>query len=299
MIQASEIAAFLSTPLHGPDLEIDRPRPLSQALPHSLLFTRKFDETLVERLNAASEVLVLATPEYAGRLAGSHILFEDPRLALARVLRRFFSPVEPAGVAASAIVDPSAHLSPGVSVGHYSVIGPGVEIGEATVIRNHVVISAGTRIGSRCLVKSHAVIGEEGFGMVFDEADMPMRIPHIGTVEIGDDVEVGAFCTIARGTLAQTVIGNFVKLDDHTHISHNDIIGEGTLVTAGAAISGGVTIGRRVWIGPNAAINNGLSIADNSLVGIGTAVMWPVQAGEHLSGNPGRVFWKASKPHRS
>jgi UDP-3-O-[3-hydroxymyristoyl] glucosamine N-acyltransferase len=205
---------------------------------------------------------------------------------------------QPAGIARTAIVAPSARIAPGVSIGEYAVIGPSVEIGEGTVIRHHVVIDEGTRIGCRCLIKSHAVIGEEGFGIEFDESDMPVHLPHIGRVVIGDDVEVGVFCTIARATLAETVIGNFVKLDDHVHIAHNVVLDEGVLITAGATICGSVRIGRRAWIGPNAAINNSLSMAENTLAGIGAVVMWPAEAGEHLVGNPARVTWQDSKPYR-
>jgi UDP-3-O-[3-hydroxymyristoyl] glucosamine N-acyltransferase len=219
MIRASEIADFLETPLHGPDVSIDRPQPLSRPLPNSLLFVKAFDARHLAALNLAKEVLVLAPPEYSGQLEPSHILTPRPRLAMARVLRKFFAVAQPAGIARTAIVAPSARIAPGVSIGEYAVIGPSVEIGEGTVIRHHVVIDEGTRIGCRCLIKSHAVIGEEGFGIEFDESDMPVHLPHIGRVVIGDDVEVGVFCTIARATLAETVIGNFVKLDDHVHIA--------------------------------------------------------------------------------
>jgi UDP-3-O-[3-hydroxymyristoyl] glucosamine N-acyltransferase len=297
MIPASEIAAFLREPLHGPDVQIERPRPLSDPLPHSLLFVKSYHPKWVPVLNSASDSLVIAAKEYEGRLEHTHILVSKPRLALARILQRFFQPEENTGIDATAVVAPSASLAEGVSVGPYSVIGPGVQIGAGTVVRNHVVISGSARIGCRCLVKSHAVIGEEGFGMEFDEADMPVRVPHIGGVVIGNDVEVGAFCAIARGTLGDTRIGDFVKLDDHTHVAHNVTIHDGAILTAGAVVSGSVTIGRRAWVGPNAAINNKLSVAENSLVGIGAAVMWSAKAGEHIVGNPGRPLWKSAKPH--
>jgi UDP-3-O-[3-hydroxymyristoyl] glucosamine N-acyltransferase len=288
MVNASEIAAFLGEPLLGPEVSVERPRPLSDPAPHSLLFAKKFRPDWVEVLNGVENSLVLACAEYAGHLRVSHILVASPRLAVARVLRKFFAPPAPSGIASDAVVDPSARLGRGVSIGHYSVIGEDVEIGDETVVAHHVVIAAGVRIGCRCLVKSHAVIGEEGFGIEFDEDDRPLRVPHIGGVKIGDDVEVGTHCAIARGTLGDTVIENHVKLDDHVHVSHNCRIGAATLVTPSAEICGSVQIGKRAWIGPNAVINTGVKIADRTLVGVGAAVLRPSRPGQHLFGNPAR-----------
>jgi UDP-3-O-[3-hydroxymyristoyl] glucosamine N-acyltransferase len=292
VVRASEIAEFLGEPLQGLDVNVEKPRPISQPATHSLFFVKKFRPDWAASLNAMQDSLVLATPEYAGHLRVSHILVSRPRLALARVLRRFFAPAPPVGdIAATAMVHPGARLGQRVSIGHYSLIGDSVDIGDDTVIAHHVVIARGSRIGRRCVIKSHAVIGEDGFGIEFDEDGRPLRLPHIGGVVLGDDVEVGALCTIARGTLGDTILEDDVKLDDHVHIAHNVRIGTRTLITACAEISGSVQVGKRVWVGPNASVNNNLKIADETLIGIGAVVLVSSERGEHLIGNPARALW--------
>jgi UDP-3-O-[3-hydroxymyristoyl] glucosamine N-acyltransferase len=290
MVRASVIAEFLGQKLHGPDVDIEKPRPISDRAPNSLLFAKKFRREWAAAINEADSSLALACPEYAGHLQVSHIIVPRPRLALARVLGRFFAPSPPAGIAPDAVVDPAARLGSDVAIGHYSVVGSGAVIGDGTVIANHVVIAPGARIGRRCLIKSHAVIGEEGFGIDFDETGRPVHVPHVGGVMLGDDVEVGAQCTIARGTLGDTVVEDDVKLDDHVHVAHNCRIGAGTVVTACAEISGSVQIGKRSWIGPNAAIINDVKIAEESLVGIGAVVVRANRRGQRLMGNPARPW---------
>lgn len=294
-VRASEIAEFLGEPLQGRDVNIEKPRPISQPAAHSLFFVKKFRADWAVALNAVQDSMVLAGPEYTGHLQVSHILVPRPRLALARVLKRFFAPVPAVGVAATAVVHPGARLGQRVAIGHCSVIGDSVEIGDDTVIAHHVVIAPGSRIGRRCVVKSHSVIGEDGFGIEFDEDGRPLRLPHIGRVVLGDDVEVGALCTIAKGTLGDTILEDDVKLDDHVHIAHNVSIGAGTLITACAEISGSVQIGKRVWVGPNSSVNNGLKIADETLIGVGAVVLLSSQRGEHLLGNPARSLWPAEE----
>jgi UDP-3-O-[3-hydroxymyristoyl] glucosamine N-acyltransferase len=293
-VHASEIAEFLEEPLQGPDVNIEKPRSISQPVAHSLFFVKKFRPDWVALLNSAQDSLVLAGPEYAGHLRISHILVSRPRLALARVMRKFFTPALPtAEVAATAVVHPGTRLGKRVSIGQYCVIGESVDIGDDTVIAHHVVIAPGSRIGCRCVIKSHAVIGEDGFGIEFDEDGRPLRLPHIGGVVLGNDVEVGALCTIAKGTLGDTILEDDVKLDDHVHIAHNVSIGAGTLLTACAEISGSVQIGKHVWVGPNASVMNGIKIADETLIGLGAVVIRSSQRGQRLVGNPARPLRQA------
>jgi UDP-3-O-[3-hydroxymyristoyl] glucosamine N-acyltransferase len=288
MLRASQLAVFLGVTLHGPDLEIEKPYPISESAAHGLYFVKRFRRRWVDALNSIPESLVLAGEEYAGLLCGSHLLVQNPRLAMARVLRQFFAPEISPQIASTASVHRNARLGQRVFIGEYSVIGDGAVIGDETVIGHHVVIAPGTRIGCGCVIKSHSVIGEEGFAFEFDEQKRPVRIPHLGRVILGDEVEIGALCTVARGTLGDTILEDEVKLDDHVHIAHNVRIGSRTLLTACAEVSGSVEIGRDVWVGPNATVNNGVKIADENLIGIGSVVLLSTQPGERLSGNPAR-----------
>lgn len=118
-------------------------------------------------------------------------------------------------------------------------LNKGVVVGAETVIENNVVVGAGVEIGARCVVKSGAVIGEDGFGFERDELGRPIRLIHLGSVVIGDDVEIGSLATVCRGTLGNTVIEDFAKIDDHVHIAHNVVVRTAALITACAEVSGG------------------------------------------------------------
>ena len=294
-VWASEIAGMLGLALVGPDVRVGGVSTVADAAHNTLLFVKKFRPDWVELLNGTDGVLVLATAEYAGALKASHMLSPNPRLDFARAMQRYFAPPAQTGIAATARIDPTARLGSGVSVGEYCVVGAGAEVGEGTILRNHVVVHAGTRIGRGCLIKSSAVIGEEGFGFEVDDDGIPVRLPHVGGVVIGNHVELGALTTVAGGTLSPTVVGDHVKVDDHVHIAHNVTIGRNTLITACAEISGSVHVGAGVWIGPQASVMNGISIGDGALVGLGAVVVRAVEPDMVVAGNPATPRRKRSE----
>jgi UDP-3-O-[3-hydroxymyristoyl] glucosamine N-acyltransferase len=225
----------------------------------------------------------------AGGLKGATIATPRPRLAFARAANRFFRAAVPARIDETARIHPSAQVAAGVAIGPNAVIGPEVVIGAGTEVRANVVIGPRVRIGARCVIKSNTVIGEEGFGVAKDEAGHNVRIPHFGSVVIGDDVEIGALNTVAAGTIDPTVVHDRVKTDDHVHIAHNCAVGEDTIITACAEISGSVSIGRDVWIGPNCSIINGVSLADGVFLGIGTVVSKSLTEKGVYAGVPARL----------
>jgi len=144
------------------------------------------------------------------------------------------------------------------------------------------------RVGSCFKVGTNTVIGGEGFGFAKD-GDKWIRMPHIGRVIIGDNVEIGSNCTIDRGCLDNTIIGNGVKIDNMCHIAHSCKIGDNTIITAGVIFSGSVTVGKNVWIAPNSTIKNGITIGDNAFIGIGSNVIKDVPEGATVYGNPARA----------
>ncbi len=110
------------------------------------------------------------------------------------------------------------------------------------------------------------------FGFDFEDNGTPIKIPHIGKVVIGNNVEIGANTTIAKATFDTTTIKNHVKIDDQVHIAHNCFIDEKTIITAQVILSGSVTIGKKCWIGPNASLIQKIKIEDNVLIGMGATV---------------------------
>ena len=289
---ASQIAEFLGLQLYGSNIEIDKPCSVNNISSNSVMFVKKFNHDLVELLNSYNDILVLAPDESDNELHCPYILTPNPRLSFAKVLQNFFSPKAVTGISPTAVIGDNVIMGINVSIGHYSVIGSNVTIRDNTEIRHNVVISDNTVIGKNCLIKSNTVIGEEGFGFERDEDGVPVRIPHLGKVEIGDNVEIGASVVIAKGTLDNTVVEKNAKIDDQVFIAHNVRIGENSMVIANSEISGSTKIGANCWIGPNSSIINGITIGDNVFIGLGAVVIKSVDSGLTVAGNPAKELRK-------
>jgi len=175
-------------------------------------------------------------------------------------------------------------------VGAFAVIEDGVVLGSGTRIGHHTVIGANTLIGPGSAVGSHTVIGSSGFGFEYELDQAWHRIPHVGGVQIGADVEIGSCVVIARGTIDDTVIEDQVKIDDHVFVAHNVRIGKNTLVVAGSELSGSVTVGEQCWIAPQVAVKNGVTIGANNTIGIGCVVLDDTPDNAVVVGNPGRIL---------
>lgn len=290
--RSSQIAGFLGAELLGPDIDVTQPCPVARASARTVVFARQLTPELALRLNGLAEVCVIVERESAAALTGTRIPVDNPRLAFARVVSEFFSPPPPVGIESTAVIGRECRLGQDVYVGHYTVIADGVEIGDRTVIEHHVCITGRVRIGSDCHIRSNSVIGGAGYGFERDPQGTPIRIPHVGGVRIGNDVEIGSLNAIARGTLDDTVIEDHAKLDDHVFIAHNVRVGRNAMVIAGAEVSGSVDIGDGAWIAPQATILNKVTIGAGATVGIGAVVIRDVAPGSVVVGNPARPLDK-------
>jgi UDP-3-O-[3-hydroxymyristoyl] glucosamine N-acyltransferase len=275
-VKASWLANQLNLPLIGADVDIERVRPGSRLTDASLTFSRTPVQAAVEGS------IVVIGPEEAAAEHITVLVSENPRLHFAVSLQILDQQIG----FQKAMADPIIH--PSVQIGAHTVIGRNVNIGENTVIEHHVVMTDGVVIGRNCRIKSGTVIGEDGFGFEREESGNPYRIKHLGSVRIGDDVEIGSLCTVCKGTLDDTVIGNHAKIDDHVHVSHNCQIKEGAIITAGTVLGGGTIVGRNAWMGLNATTMQKVKIGDNAFVGMGAVVIQDVNAGEKVFGNPAR-----------
>ena len=170
-----------------------------------------------------------------------------------------------AEIGATAVIGAGALIGERVRVGPGSVIGAGARIGEDTRLAARVTLYPGVRIGRRGLLHSGAVIGADGFGIAQDR-DGWVKVPQLGGVVIGDDVEVGANTTIDRGAIGDTVLEDGVKLDNQIQVGHNVRIGAHTAIAGCAGISGSTTIGKRCLIGGQVGIAGHLEIADDVIV---------------------------------
>ena len=181
----------------------------------------------------------------------------------------------------------------GVLIGENCKIFPGVfidhevSIGSNSTLFPHSVILNNVTIGKNCQIGAHSCIGQAGFGFERDHDGQSYRLPHVGGVIMGDNVEIGMLNTVASGTLSPTILESNVKTDDHVHIAHNCYVGSGSYIIAGAVLSGSVKIGCNNWISPNSTIINKTETGDNVTVGIGAVVLKKkIVSGATLSGNP-------------
>ncbi len=170
-------------------------------------------------------------------------------------------------------------LSPGVVIENQAVIGDDV------MIHPNVTIYKKCRIGNRVVIYAGTVVGSDGFGFAPD-GEVYHKIPHIGIVQIDDDVEIGACNTIDRATFGKTWIQKGVKTDNLVHVAHNVTVGENTVLVAQVGISGSTTIGKHAILAGQAGISGHLKIGDNAVVGPQAGVGKSVPDGQVVSGSP-------------
>ena len=279
---------FGGTVLGDAAVRIRQVAPLETAGPHELSFlaNRKYQKLLSTTRAAA----VLLAEDSAGATDLPRIVCKNPYASYARI-SALINPEHrpPPGIDVNAIVDGQAKVAATAAVGPGAVIEQGARIGENAVIGANCFvgrdarIGAGTRlhanvtvyheclIGERVILHSGVVIGADGFGMAMDEGRW-LKIPQIGRVVIGDDVEVGASTTIDRGALDDTVIEDGVKLDNQIQIGHNCHIGAHTAIAGCTGIAGSTRIGKYCMLGGNAMISGHLTIADRVVISGGTLV---------------------------
>lgn len=293
-IKSSGIASHLNLELVGEDVVIKTFSQLSNIQENTVVFAKKYNDSFVELLNAHREILAIVTIDYKGKLSCPHVLSKNPRLDYIKVLTDFFEPVDPdkGKIDPTAVIKKGAVLGKNITVGANSYIGPQVIIGDNTIIHPNVVIDNNVTIGHDCEIKSGTVIGQSGFGFERNENGEPIRFPHLGKVIIGNYVSIGANNTVDRATLGATIMEDYVKTDNLVHIAHNDVIKFGSLITAGAIFSGGVTVGEKSWVAPNTCFMQQITIGSNSTIGLGAVVLKNVDDNAVMVGNPARKLEK-------
>lgn len=170
-----------------------------------------------------------------------------------------------ARIEAFAVIGAQAVIGPRCHIGTHCVIDAGVTLGSDTLLLTRVTVAAGSSLGSRCTVHPGAVIGSDGFGNARDGARW-IKVPQIGGVRIGDDVEIGANTTIDRGALGDTIVEDGVRLDNQIQIGHNVVVGAHTAIAACTGIAGSTRIGKRCMIGGGTGIGGQLSIGDDIVI---------------------------------
>jgi len=260
---------------------------LANAVPTGLTFLA--NPKYRHQLTSTRAAAVILSPEFAADCPVAAILTDQPYLYYARVAAWLVPPppVE-AGIHASAVVASpvpasvcvgpqvvigrNVRLGENVVIGAGCVLGDGVEIGDDSRLYARVTVYHGCRLGRRVIVHAGAVIGSDGFGLAREHDGRWQKIPQIGAVRIGDDVEIGANTTIDRGALEDTVIEEGVKLDNQIQVAHNVVIGAHSAIAGCVGIAGSARIGKRCTIGGAAVILGHLSLADDVHVSAGTLI---------------------------
>lgn len=194
---------------------------------------------------------------------------------------RLIEPVElgPRVVVGRAEIGPGSVLMAGV------VIADGVRIGRDCVFHPNVTIYSGVQIGDRVMVHSGSVLGSDGFGYAREGATW-LKVPQLGTVEIGEDVEIGANCAIDRGTMGSTIIGPRTKIDNLCHIAHNVRVGCDNALAAASLVAGSTVLGDRVTLGGHVIVAGHIRLADDVRVGGGSTLLHGIHRSGDYMGYP-------------
>ena len=279
-IKLGQLAEFLGATLRGdPEKAITGLATLQEAGPTQLSFLA--NPQYRKYLAASQAAAVLLKAADADGFTGDALIIADPYLAYARI-SHLFDPkpkasvgihptavvaedavVDPAAsIGAFAVIESAARIAAGVTVGAHCFVGARSEIGEDGWLAPRVTLYHDVRIGKRVVIQSGAVIGGEGFGFA-NEKGVWQKIAQIGGVLVGDDVEIGVNTAIDRGALADTVIGNGVKLDNQIQIAHNVQVGDHTAMAACVGISGSTKIGKHCMLAGGVGLVGHIDICDN------------------------------------
>jgi UDP-3-O-[3-hydroxymyristoyl] glucosamine N-acyltransferase len=306
-LTAAELASFLGGVLEGSgETVVAGVASIDDAVESDVVFAE--DIKFFQKAVASPAGCIIACPNIGESPANKSVIrVPDAVRAFVEVLRLFAEPeaVPSSGIGPGAVVASDAEIGYGVAVGANCYIGKaakvgdrcvlfpnvyvgdGVQIGEDSVLHPGVVIYQGCKLGRRVVLHAGVVIGSDGFGYATRSEGL-LKFPHIGTVEIGDDVEIGANSTVDRAKTGATIIGKGTKIDNLVHIAHNVRIGANCVIVALSGIAGSVEIGDWVTIAAQAGVKDHVRIGDRCVVAARAGVIGNLPDGSVVSGFPAR-----------
>lgn len=296
------------------NIELDSVCEPHEADGKSIIFCEQ--ERLLEAAQASSAGLIITNSAFQDRLKGRALLIVDKPYFSFMVLVDHWLKLEATEheyqIHPSAIIDPSVRFDGEVSIGAFvhiganTILGNGVRIAEGCSVAENVVIASGTRlfprvtiyesckIGKNCILHSGVVIGADGFGyQVFQ--DRQQKIPQVGNVIIGDEVEIGANSTIDRATLGSTVIGSGTKIDNLVQIGHNCVIGQHSILCAQVGLAGSTTVGDFVYLAGQVGAAGHITIGSGALVGAQSGIAADVPEKARYFGTPATDAMQAKR----
>jgi len=284
-IKIGEIASLINGKISGDDtIEFSNVAKIEDAKQGDLTFL--YHPSYEKYFAATSASAIIVKPDFIkSRNDITYIEVASPEKAFFAIIRKYFAPQFPLeGIDASAFVHPSAIVGSNTSIGKNVVISGGCKIGDNTkifhnttllenvvvgndsIIFSNVSIRENCEIGNRVIIHSGTVVGSDGFGFNPDEKGVYQKIPQIGNVVIGDDVELGSNVSIDRAAIGSTIIKRGCKIDNLVQVAHNVVVGEDTVISAQVGISGSTKIGRHCILAGQAGLVGHIELGDNVII---------------------------------
>ncbi|HHF3069586.1 TPA: UDP-3-O-(3-hydroxymyristoyl)glucosamine N-acyltransferase [Vibrio diabolicus] len=300
----AELATITGGELFGDEsLVVSRVAPMDKAQEGDVTFLS--NPKYAKHLSECQATVVMVKAEHKDQCVGNALVVSDPYVAFARVVQAMDTTPKPADdiapsaviaadvkmgenvtIGANAVIETGVELGDNVSIGAGCFIGKNAKLGNNTKLWANVTIYHEVSLGDECLVQSGTVIGSDGFGYANDKGEW-IKIPQLGSVRIGNRVEIGACTTIDRGALEDTIIEDNVILDNQLQIAHNVQIGYGTVMPGGTIVAGSTKIGKYCQIGGASVLNGHITIADGvAITGMGMVMRSIEEKGLYSSGIP-------------
>ena len=295
-----------------PEIEITGVSEVEKGVPGTIIFLHMSKYRQFLDTTKASAVLI-SRDQSLDTINLNGIISDNPAIALSKILNYFAPDRKPTmEIHETAIIHKSVKIDGNVSIGPYSVLEKDVNIGRNVIIGSNCIIEENSlvgdgselkslvtvysccKIGMNVLIHSGTVVGCDGYGFANEEGKH-QKIPQIGGVEIGDNVEIGANCAIDRGTIGNTVIDKGSKLDNLVHIAHNVKIGKNCLLTAQTAVAGSSVIGDHVAFGGKASVAGHLTIGSKTQLAAKSGVTKSLEGGQTYAGMPARKISEKNK----
>lgn len=262
----------------------------------------------------ASVVLVNNDFKPAHEVKATLLRVPDAYLALSKLLKLAEHATKlPAGISPLAYVSPTANVSPEAAVAPFayvgndaevgagtqlypgSYVGDGAKVGENCIIYSNASIYKGCVIGDRCILHSSSVIGADGFGFAKNAAGEYEKMPQVGNVILGSDVEIGASSTIDRGSMGPTILHDGVKIDNQVQVAHNVEIGENTAIAACSGVAGSTKIGKNCILAGKVGVTGHVTIADGTILAAGTNLQHGIDKAGIYQGSPALPIYNAKR----
>ncbi len=282
------------------DIQISDVSTIKNPKNYSLIFTKKWSKEIENKLININNSLILIkenNTKINNNITKNNecIFVNNPRLEYAIILNYILSKQPKKDrhykeLNNKVIIGENVNIGKGTTIEPFVFIDHDVQIGDNCILKSGVRICSNVLIGNQTIIGQNSVIGGPGFGIEKKEDGSFIRIPQIGGVVVGNNIEIGALSTIDSGTIESTVIEDNVMIGNHVYISHNVHIEKNCIITACSEISGSVYIEENTWLGPNCSIINGITIGKNVLIGMGAVVRKSTKDNVTIAGEAAKQF---------